>query len=142
MRRTHNATWIIGIILLVVGILQIILALPKRNIGALILGFLVLAVGVALTVAGIVVNAGVKKENRRFLQTYEGKVFIGTCHHCDHEVECYAEDFQEHRNFPEGFVYCPVCKKPLSINAFSVFDEGDYYDDVDYYDDADEWEEE
>ena len=44
--------------------------------------------------------------------------FIGRCTTCNNEIQCTIKDFRPHGRFPEGFLYCPVCKRPISRNAF------------------------
>lgn len=140
MRSVSKGVWITGSIFIVFGLF--LLMSPIR-----MLSIIFFALGGILFIVGIINAITTSKYNERYLQRYQGKAFITTCHFCNHEVICRAEDFREHRNYPEGYVYCPVCKKPLSINAFRVVNEGrgrgvpDHYEyDLDenysdYYDD-------
>ena len=129
MKKHHNGIWIFGTIILIIGAIQLIVAIHKHNgiTFLMILGILGLCLGLALIVSGLVTSISATRYNKRYLQEHRDKIFIATCHHCHNEVECSAEDFEEHRNFPEGFVYCPICKKPLSANAFDEYDECDFY---------------
>ncbi len=49
-----------------------------------------------------------------------GPVFVATCFSCKNEIRARANEFQTHHNFPEGFKYCPVCKKPISRSTFDT----------------------
>ena len=146
MKSVGAARLVFGIILTAIGFLVGIVGLLGHYNGALIVGIIFLGVGVLLLILYGAANSRANEYNEQYLKPYEGKVLVTNCHFCHHTVQCYAEQFREHRNFPEGFVYCPVCKKPLSIKAFRVANEvrrkmPDYYEyDLDevYYDDYDE----
>ena len=43
---------------------------------------------------------------------------VARCWTCQNSVIARIEDFRTHKRFPEGFVYCPYCKTPISANAF------------------------
>ena len=45
--------------------------------------------------------------------------YSAVCYRCSASVTCTYSQFRPHARFPEGFVYCPVCRTPLSINLFS-----------------------
>ena len=47
--------------------------------------------------------------------------FIGKCPSCFNEIQCTIRDFRRHGRFPEGYLYCPVCRKPISKNAFRPY---------------------
>ena len=128
MRSYSKSAWIVGSIFMVLGLFLALMLTPKG------LAIALLIVGVVLIIVGIINVITTNNYNKQYLQRYRGKVLISTCYFCHHEVVCYAEDFHEHRNYPEGYVYCPVCKKPLSMNAFRIVNEGrgrtlpDHYD--------------
>ena len=52
------------------------------------------------------------------VSVYTGDVYTTTCYGCGNTVRAQANEFRPHRNFPEGFKYCPACRKPLSRNSF------------------------
>lgn len=80
-----------------------------------------------VTIVGIVKYVSAKKYNKSFLLEYRNKIFATTCFHCGYEVDGFAQDFVKHRHYPEGYMSCPVCHKPLSLNAFEIYDcEGEY----------------
>ena len=41
------------------------------------------------------------------------RVYRGKCTFCGCEFEYQGSDLSYHRNFPDGFLYCPRCKKPF-----------------------------
>ncbi|MBR5738494.1 MAG: hypothetical protein IKY02_00720, partial [Lachnospiraceae bacterium] len=45
------------------------------------------------------------------------------CFKCGYVVYNYDIYFQFHTRYPEGFVYCPYCRQPLSRNLFNYAEE-------------------
>ena len=127
MRRTSNALWIVGIILLAIGFLIALYSFGSMEEEArfflLVFAGIFFIPGIIMTVVGLVRRSNVQRSNEAFLRRYHGALFDTTCFYCGHEIECTAEDFSIHRNYPEGFVYCPICRKPLSKKLFEVVEE-------------------
>ena len=124
---------IFGIIIIAVGevvpyLLPLAFNLPP-NIGYA-LRFILLSVlpipGIVLLVLGIREKVIKNKERARSqdLQVHQGlgdeAQFEGKCIYCNNKIIAMNSDFQWHRNYPEGYVYCRFCKKPLSKNLFSI----------------------
>lgn len=78
-----------------------------------------LAGGCLLLGFGIGNAVRVSRANNRVRRENEGYYFITTCYHCGRQVTCRFQDFSMHSRFPEGFVYCPACRTPLSIKTFT-----------------------
>ena len=38
------------------------------------------------------------------------------CPHCGQHIEYYRSDVRPHRNYPNGFVYCPNCSRPIGYS--------------------------
>ncbi len=74
--------------------------------GGLLLGF-----GIRNSILVSRNNSQAEEENR-------GVIYYATCFSCGTPVEATFNMFQPHRNYPEGFVYCSVCKRPISKNMF------------------------
>ena len=140
MRKVSSAGIIVGIILMVLGCASVLFGLfGNKNFmeseQTFFIFILLAIVGGSLFIAGLVLvivfgvrKARVKAGNRQYMEAqkyYRGKTLATNCIYCGRQVTAYAEDFHSHRNYPEGFIYCPVCKKPLSINAFDIVDDID-----------------
>ena len=80
-------------------------------------GLFILSGGVLMLVFGIINAVKTKKYNK----SIENDLYVARCFVCGTEVRCNPADFTAHRNYPEGFRYCPVCRKPLSRNAFTLY---------------------
>ncbi len=90
------------------------------NIVFLSLGIL-FYVGAALLLAfGIRNVVLVSKNNRRVEEENRGILYQTNCFTCGAPVQVDIYAFQPHGRFPEGFVYCPYCKRPLSKNVFQA----------------------
>ncbi len=113
MLKRMNFGWIIwsGIFLLF-GLFSI----SSKNTAYL--GIISLVISAIFVIVGIKNCIQTAKENKRIEEKYRGLVFRTNCIHCGYFIEADLHSFQPHRNYPEGFVYCPVCKKPVSKNAF------------------------
>ena len=124
MKRTSKVPVVFGIILFVIAFLIFLFTIGSNDsstrLGGLILALLFFIPCIILFISAGVSSNRVQKENEEFSQKYEDKRFVTTCFNCGHEVTARAEQFAQHRNYPEGFIYCPICRKPLSIRAFKV----------------------
>ena len=60
----------------------------------------------------------VSKYNNALENENAGITYCMNCFYCNYPVSVTYRDFQPHRRYPEGFIYCPFCKRPLSKNAF------------------------
>ncbi|MBR3039475.1 MAG: hypothetical protein IKI20_02295 [Lachnospiraceae bacterium] len=116
-RRTKVGLIIWGAIISGVG--AIVLAAGGGIAGAIVLGFgcCFLIPGIILAITTSVHNNNVKTDNA-------GCSYVANCIYCGHPINVKVGSFQPHRNFPEGYVYCPVCKKPISKNAFTKVQDG------------------
>lgn len=80
--------------------------------------------GVLFLVFGIKSSARVSQNNEAVMA--DNRTFYGRCHHCGREVTAQSRNFMLHGRYPEGYVLCPICKKPLSKNAFVVMTDQPY----------------
>ena len=78
-------------------------------------GLLFICAGVVLLVFGIINAKKVTAYNQELNQT----IYTARCYSCGIVVQSRIGDFRPHRRYPEGFVYCPVCRKPLSRRLFT-----------------------
>lgn len=55
-------------------------------------------------------------------------LYVTQCFRCGREIRAELKHFRPHGRYPEGFIYCPVCRTPISKRAFSVyrFENGTY----------------
>ncbi|MDO4207582.1 MAG: hypothetical protein Q4D15_08330 [Lachnospiraceae bacterium] len=129
MKRTKKASLILGIIISAIGLIGVIMVASARSSGFeyYILPIIVLVIGIILILLYVYKRSTVNTSNKYFLRKYFGKELVTTCFYCGHQISAHAEDFSVHRRYPEGFIYCPVCHKPLSINAFNTIDEQPIY---------------
>lgn len=81
-------------------------------------GFLILA-------GGIIYNIYVTAHNNRVFDENEDVEYLATCIYCGNDVIANLRNFRFGRNYPEGYVACPFCKKPCSRNLFDVITEED-----------------
>lgn len=84
----------------------------------LILCTLPLLIGSLLLIFGFVNVSKVKRLNREILS--RGAYAKGTCYRCGAGINVHISKFQRHGRFPKGFIYCPGCRIPLSIERFTV----------------------
>ncbi len=77
--------------------------------------------GTLMLVFGIVNAVKVSRYNNRILEANRDIIYITTCYNCGYQISAKFTDFTPHSRFPEGFVYCPVCKKPCGKNAFRAY---------------------
>lgn len=77
-----------------------------------------LSVGIPLFIIGLISTIKACKYNKE--KMIEGETLQTTCFHCNNVVIVDRVQFASHRRFPEGFIYCPYCSKPLSYNVFTV----------------------
>lgn len=81
-------------------------------------GLISLALAVFLFVMGGVKASRVNKHNARMRDL--GEIDECECPYCRITNRVKRIEFMSHRRYPEGFVYCKSCKKPISYNAFKV----------------------
>ena len=88
-----------------------------------ILGFVLLLLipGNVMLVLGIINCVKVSAYNN----SIAGKVidrnlgtYYGRCYGCGTKISAKYRDFRKHKNYPEGFVYGPICRRPCSIKLF------------------------
>lgn len=134
MRATREAVWMIGLILIVFGTLGLIVGFSGDGdkYALIIFSFGPLLAGIIMTIIGLVKYFSAKRYNEAFVSQYQDKIFVATCFRCGHEVECLAEDFSEHRLYPDGYVYCSICRQPLSFQIFDAYDLEETYGDEEY----------
>ena len=77
--------------------------------------------GTLMLVFGIVNAVKVSRYNNRILSETKDLIYIATCFNCGYQISAKYMDFTPHSRYPEGFVYCPVCKKPCSRNVFRAY---------------------
>ena len=83
------------------------------------LGGLVLTVGGATMLGFGILNAvKTTKYNNEIMSRTE--VYCTNCIYCSRPITCALKDFKAHKNYPEGFVYCPFCNRPVSKNTFNI----------------------
>ena len=81
--------------------------------------FLILtALGMGMAAAGIVKDVRVAKNNRQIENDSKEWCCRCICIYCHNTVYSELTEFASHRNYPEGYIYYPYCKKPLSKNLF------------------------
>lgn len=90
------------------------------SIRYLIFALMLLAGGTIMLVFGIRNAILTSKENKRLLEENLNLVYRTTCFACNSIIEAKFTDFMRHSRYPEGFVYCPICRRPLSIRAFRI----------------------
>lgn len=100
---------------------------------ALVPGLIMILVAALLFIIGGIKAGKVRKYNRKLIA--ENEIDEADCPYCHVTNRIRRIDFIPHRKFPEGFIYCKACKKPLSYNTFSVVSKNDishdeYSDDV------------
>ena len=96
---------IIGIVFMITGGAGFYVGIPFVIGGALLIIF-----GVRRTIKVNETNAALMAQ---------GAYMKGQCYKCGLDVSVERKLFQPHRNFPDGFIYCPSCKIPLSILKFT-----------------------
>ena len=87
-------------------------------ISMIIIGLFALAGGIVMLIAGILNATKVSRYNRQVLEEEKRYYYSGICPFCQRTVNCEYADFNPHKRYPEGFIYCPICRKPISRNAF------------------------
>ena len=80
--------------------------------------FAIVIPGAILIAFGIRNIILVTRYNNQLEEEYKGYVLTATCLNCRSPIRSNYKDFQVHGRYPEGFVYCPLCKAPISRNAF------------------------
>lgn len=102
-------------------VLLALLASGEYDTDSLLAVFTFFVLGLCLLGGGIAVSASAKKHNNNLIKT-QGRSAGLECPACKYKISVDVSSFLPHRNFPEGFVYCPACKKPLSIRLFKPED--------------------
>lgn len=117
-KRVGLIIW--GAILTAIGFIMFVSG-AADGIGALIIiGLMILAGGILMLAFGIVNAVKVTKYNNDLIN--DGKSYTTNCVKCGRVISAQTKDFRPHGRFPEGFIYCPVCKAPISKNAFTEYD--------------------
>lgn len=86
---------------------------------------IVMFAGILLLSGGIIYNIYVTAHNNRVFDENEDVEYLATCINCGNDVIANLRNFRFGRNYPEGYVICPFCKKPCSRNLFDVITEED-----------------
>ena len=89
------------------------------NAGGFVIGLFLLAGAILMIVFGIVNVVSVTKHNNILIR--ENLDYRCQCPNCARDIQARIQDFRPHGRFPEGFIYCPICKKPISRNAFKAY---------------------
>ena len=84
------------------------------------LAWMLMLGGATMLTFGIILLVKTTKYNNQLRAEYQNMILTTNCLHCGRQVDTNLESFVTHRNFPEGFIYCPICKKPISRNAFTA----------------------
>ena len=111
----------IGIVLVMSGSILLIGIYRGAIIGdfyGLICGWGATVGGVALIIAGFIGIYKTKKRKEEFEKQYSGKIYSTQCLFCKRTVKSDRFAFRMGRYYPEGYIRCPYCKKPLSFNLF------------------------
>lgn len=88
-------------------------------------------VGLILLIIGISKNKKIEKENQAIRA--KGEITQGQCPYCGYVMHVRRVDFMPHSRYPEGFVYCASCKKPMSFKLFIIIkSESGEPEDYDY----------
>lgn len=90
-----------------------------RDAVAFSIALFVLAGAILMLVFGVINVASATRYNNILLA--ENLTFRGNCPYCNRDIQCTIRDFRLHGRYPEGFLYCPVCRKPISKNAFQAY---------------------
>ncbi len=83
------------------------------------LGLIFLAGAILMLTFGIINIVSVTKHNKTLLA--QNIDYRCQCPSCGKDIQARIQDFRPHGRYPEGFIYCPICKKPISKNAFRPF---------------------
>lgn len=101
-------------------------ALPAIFVSILCPMFLFIP-GFILLLIGIIKLVKVIKHNREVVAKHE--IDFAQCPYCQYQFKAARTDFRAHRSFPEGYVSCPSCKKPLSYKLFKIISTNEYNDE-------------
>lgn len=69
----------------------------------------------------VVFTANLRKEsnNKRIKPIKAPKsAYYVECPYCDFGIRYDSDDVRSHRRWPNGFIYCPNCKKPVGFNKY------------------------
>ena len=111
------------VICITFGVLSILLAIYiLAGTGIVIISGALVALAVFLFII-----AGRPSKPRDVAESYnnpldvDNRVMIAHCPKCSRQIQAKnPAQFSTHKNFPEGFMYCPYCRKPVSIRAFTT----------------------
>ncbi len=107
--------------LIVWGIIFLFVSLALYSVGngfASAVASINLIGALLMIIFGIVNVVSATKYNNLMLR--QNLHYNCVCPSCAKNIDCDIKSFRRHGNFPEGFVYCPVCKHPISRNLFNV----------------------
>ena len=88
----------------------------------------ILVAGIALLVIGIVLTAKSLSHNSKIREAYQDTEWYGNCIYCHSSIHCEIQNFYPHSKYPEGYMHCPICKKPVSRNALHALKKGSHED--------------
>lgn len=91
----------------------------QSRIAAIIIFLFLSAGGVTMLTFGIINAVLTANHNRELLS--RNLTFTANCIYCGGLINCTVRDFRPHRRYPEGYTACPYCKRPVSKNAFGVY---------------------
>ena len=95
------------------------LCFAADNAAGFIIGLFILAGAILMLVFGVINIVSVTKNNNILIR--ENLDYRGQCPNCARDIHARIQDFRPHGRYPEGFIYCPICKKPISRNAFTPY---------------------
>lgn len=69
-------------------------------------------------IIGVITNIKIYNHNKIVKEDDKKWQYQTECIYCHQTITCIPSDFKPHYRYPEGFVYCPYCKKPVSKRVF------------------------
>ena len=86
----------------------------------ILIGIMLAAGGMIMLIFGILNAVRVTRFNNKILAETNRLTYYATCFGCGYRISARYNDFTPHSRYPDGFVYCPVCRKPLSFHLFQA----------------------
>ena len=87
----------------------------------ILIGIMLAAGGMIMLIFGILNAVRVTRFNNKILAETNRLTYYATCFRCGYRISAKYTDFVPHSRYPNGFVYCPVCRTPCSINIFTAY---------------------
>lgn len=117
LKRKRIGVIVWGVILFGISGIFVLMCLESNASGIVLFPGILLMVSLVMVIGGIINAVSVTKYNNELLR--RGTKYLANCPFCKKDIKCTIADFRPHGRYPEGFIYCPVCKKPVSKNAFT-----------------------